>query len=164
MTTYYKLSNQDIIKTLLELAAQCKADIYKYSRISNEYYKSWESNDEYLLWEKISDKCISLQKRWLKIKKAIDYAIINIDCDTYEQHDDSYQFIEEFINTYGCDADKQFDKYYFDDLIFDRLNEEYEQRVPKDKITFKYYRESDESDEFEFDEDEDFEDSEDSDD
>jgi len=108
-----KIQNKYIYEGLFNVLNDYKN---RFTKLSKECKES-KYNDE----DKIN-KCIELQKEWMRIRKALIYILNDIDGFTYVNlkicDDDPINF---YISVYGDRGDEQFDKYYVDRLINERL-------------------------------------------
>ena len=158
MTQFYKLNNKYIIDELIERMEKCRRGAEHYGGLCNANYK-----DGLKGWDKWCEKCIDYQKEWMRIRKALDYAMNEPRAYTYSTFDSFEKIVNQFIARHGKRAEKRFKQYYFDDLVFERLNKKFEKNIPKKELDCKLndhgYRgddDSDYSDEF-IDDSEDFE-------
>ena len=108
-----KIQNKHIYEGLFDALNDCKN---QFTKLSKECKQS-KYNDE----DKIN-KCVELQKEWMRIRKALIYILNDIDGFTYVNlkiyNNDPINF---YIRVYGDGGDEQFDKYYVDRLINERL-------------------------------------------
>ena len=147
----FYLANQDIINGLIERLEKYEKRAIRYGNLCNYYYKEGKKN-----WDMWCENCISAQKEWLKVKQTIDYLMLDLTGDTCTNEKKYEKFLDSVINKYGKGAEKRFERYYFDELIFERLKDEYDEKKNKDEDEDEKYMDKDEDE----DEDEDEEDEE----
>ena len=134
MSEYYKLDNKTIINELIIRLENCE----KEAKICREscnwrHRRDLTSTDI----ENYTQRCINYQKEWVRIKKALDYALTNIRGITYNKSTEYDEFINKFISTYGKGAEKQFKKYSINILVFEKLAKPFMKQAPEDEIERK---------------------------
>lgn len=77
-------------------------------------YEDWESKDAYHTWCRRKEMDIVFQKQWCRVKKAIEYALLD-PTDAYENSFINEQsFVDDFVARFGKDGDKIVSEYFWD--------------------------------------------------
>lgn len=120
----YTLDNKAIADALWYRLRTCEDVCSHYATLCSRDYRGNMKG-----WDIWLNKCISYQKEWLRIRKALNYMIHDINGDTCGHHKNPDAFINEVIRIYGKDAEKEFKNYTFEcgSLVFQVIdNVEYE--------------------------------------
>ena len=119
---HYTIQIDEIFDALVGRLKNMHDEINDMSIELNQNYKEWKDMT-YEEWQEECNKCIELQKEWMKTRQAMLYALNNLN-DTIDTNINNFDdVVDAFVKSYNNNADKQIEKYYFDCLVWEQLND-----------------------------------------
>lgn len=109
---HYTIQIDEIFNALVGRLKNMHDEINNMSIELNQNYKEWKDMT-YEEW----------QEEWMKTRQAMLYALNNLN-DIIDTNINNFDdVVDAFVKSYNNNADKQIEKYYFDCLVWEQLND-----------------------------------------